>query len=65
MSKYPFQYDYPFADVGEYGQPVIRWTPTPAEVIAKQIAEKIANDREGKLRKALIDLGWTPPPSQA
>lgn len=41
---------------------LIRWNPTPAQVIARQVAESIANDREGKIRQALIDLGWTPPP---
>jgi hypothetical protein len=39
----------------------LRWTPTPREVIARQVAEMIATDREGKLREALIALGWTPP----
>jgi hypothetical protein len=42
----------------------LRWTPTPSQVIAKQVAEMIAADREGKVREALIALGWTPPPER-
>lgn len=37
------------------------WNPTPRELIQKQVAEAITNDREGKIRQALIELGWTPP----
>lgn len=43
------------------GQPCMGWTPTPQELVTKQVAEAIAKDREGKVRQALIDLGWTPP----
>lgn len=42
----------------------VQWTPTPRETILRQVSEAIAADREGKLREALIALGWTPPPEQ-
>ena len=29
--------------------------------LAASIQKRLAADTEGKLRKALIDLGWTPP----
>jgi len=58
-------YDTPYVAFNENGKVYeVRWTPTPREVIAKQVAEMIAADREGKIRQALIDLGWTPPPEQ-
>lgn len=34
----------------------------PQEIIVQQVIERIVTDRECDLRKALIDLGWTPPP---
>ena len=54
-------YDFPETFIGADGQPKIGWTPTPQEIITKQVIDKIAGDREGKFRQALIDLGWTPP----
>jgi hypothetical protein len=39
----------------------LEWLPTPQELITKQVAYAIAQDREGKIRRALIELGWTPP----
>lgn len=39
----------------------IEWTPTPMDLIRKQVMETIAADRDGKIRQALIELGWTPP----
>lgn len=32
------------------------------QAVAKQISEILSNDKEGMIRQALIDLGWTPPP---
>ena len=34
--------------------------PSPATV-AHDVAMALARDREGKIRQALIDMGWTPP----
>jgi hypothetical protein len=34
---------------------------TPIQIIQRQVADAIARDRDGKIRQALIDLGWTPP----
>lgn len=31
------------------------------EQVRRQVADAIANDTEGKVRQALIELGWTPP----
>lgn len=45
-------------NAGEHG---LCWQPTPVEIIAGQVAEAIARDRDGNIRQALIDLGWTPP----
>ena len=53
-------YDRPF-HVTENGSHFLRWEPTPQEIITRQVADHIAQDREGKIRQALIDLGWTPP----
>lgn len=36
----------------------------PLDEIMRQVSYVIANDREGKVRQALIDLGWTPPPDE-
>jgi hypothetical protein len=33
----------------------------PMEQIRKQIVARIVADTEGKFRRALIELGWTPP----
>jgi hypothetical protein len=41
---------------------VLRVQTTPQEIIRRQLVEKLAADKEGKIRAALIDLGWTPPP---
>lgn len=46
---------------GKNGEHLVGWTPTPAEAIARQVADAIAADRDGKIRAALIALGWTPP----
>jgi hypothetical protein len=35
-------------------------TMSTAAVLA-QVVKAIAEDREGKIRQALISLGWTPP----
>ena len=39
----------------------IGFTPTPYEMIFKQVADRLAADNEHKFHKALIELGWTPP----
>lgn len=39
----------------------LQWTPTPMDIIRRQVTDMIAADREGKVRQALIELGWTPP----
>lgn len=54
-------YDTPRYEIGPSGEHLLKWEPTPLEVITKQVADKIAADREGKFRAALISLGWTPP----
>lgn len=33
-----------------------------AERVAQQVSERISHDRDGKVRSALIKMGWTPPP---
>lgn len=33
----------------------------PMDEVRKQVAERLASDTEGKVKQALIDLGWTPP----
>lgn len=43
----------------------VEWTPTPQEEITRQVANAIITDRDGKVRQALIDLGWTPPSGRA
>ena len=35
--------------------------PTSARVAA-EVAKTMAQDADGKIRQALIDLGWPPPP---
>ena len=40
---------------------LLGFRPTPYETILKQVRESIAEDQEGKMRRALIELGWTPP----
>jgi hypothetical protein len=37
----------------------------PIQIIQRQVADAIARDTEGKVRQALIDLGWTPPKEDA
>jgi hypothetical protein len=32
----------------------------PLDEIRRQVAEAIVNDREGKLKQVLIELGWSP-----
>lgn len=60
-----FRYDSPFHDLDDESKGhFLKWTPTPSQLIAKQVAEMIASDHEGKIRQALIDLGWTPPPDK-
>lgn len=34
------------------------------EQVRRQVSEAIARDTEGKVRQALIELGWTPPPDK-
>ncbi|MCC4243387.1 hypothetical protein [Stappia indica] len=34
---------------------------TPFEEIIEKVRTAIAEDTEGKFRRALIELGWTPP----
>lgn len=34
----------------------------PREQIVKDLLEAFHRDTEGKIRQALIDMGWTPPP---
>lgn len=34
---------------------------TPYELVLKQVSEAIVFDQEGKVKRALIELGWTPP----
>lgn len=55
------RFDDPVETLDEAGQPVLRWNPTPYDVVRRQVAEAIAADRDGKVRAALIELGWTPP----
>lgn len=57
----PLSYDRPYPYRTQTGEHGLRWEPTPAEIVAKQVAAAIASDRDGKVRQALIDLGWTPP----
>ncbi len=59
----PLTYDRPYPYRGQAGEHGLCWEPIPAEIVAKQVAEAIASDRDGKIRQALIDLGWTPPES--
>lgn len=33
----------------------------PQESVTRQVADVIVRDKETKITKALIDLGWTPP----
>lgn len=50
----------PFAfekDRGHY----LGFNAPPQQELTRQVAEAIAADRDGKIRQALIDLGWTPP----
>lgn len=56
----PFKYYDPKA-VEKDGGYHLEWTPAPYEEIVRQVADAIANDRDGKIKRALIDLGWTPP----
>lgn len=37
----------------------------PFEQIIEKVRTAIAEDTEGKLRRALIELGWTPPEGAA
>lgn len=37
---------------------------TPMEQVRKQVMAAIIADKEGKIRQALIELGWTPPPEE-
>lgn len=57
------KFDTPEYFKGKNGEHLVGWTPTPADVIARQVADAIAADRDGKIRAALIALGWTPPPA--
>ena len=34
------------------------------EQVRRQVADAIARDTDGKVRQALIELGWTPPPEK-
>ncbi len=36
----------------------------PQEQVTRQVADAIVRDKETKIVKALIDLGWTPPSEQ-
>lgn len=36
-------------------------TVPTAQRVAQKVAEQIAHDHDGKVRAALIGLGWTPP----
>lgn len=60
----PCPYDTPYLQRTNTGGHELRWHPTPAQIIAKDVAEAIAADWDGKIRQALIDLGWTPPEDQ-
>lgn len=37
----------------------------PLEKVVADLQMAFALDREGKIRQALIDMGWTPPPEDA
>lgn len=37
---------------------------SPTEDVRRQVIAAIANDTEGKVRRVLIELGWTPPPEK-
>lgn len=53
----PFRYYWPtVTDTG------IAWHPSPAEEFLRQVSNAIAY---GKIRQALIGLGWTPPVEDA
>ena len=39
----------------------VRYNPVPAMEVFRQVQKHMQNDTEGKVRDALIALGWTPP----
>lgn len=55
-----FDQPYTYQDTEDFNYRMA-WHPTPQEIITKQVFDAISRDREGKVRQALIDLGWTPP----
>jgi hypothetical protein len=40
---------------------VLKVEPDPVSVVVRQVTRALADDREQKIRQALISLGWTPP----